>query len=164
AAWRAWIVAAACVVIRAAMLRAVPFEPALALKRTMSRVGSWARARRGDKVLIYFWILALSLWLASGPPFGLWPYVYWLPGFNFIRATSRFTLMGMVGLAMLTGAGFEALVPLGARRRIAAAVLVGALIFGECLVRLEGVEYRVDIPPADSWLATRPTPFVVAEV
>jgi hypothetical protein len=45
-----------------------------------------------------------------------------------------------------------------------AIALVCAAAYAECLVPLEGVAYRVDIPAADRWLATQPTPFTVAEV
>jgi len=95
----------------------------------------------------------------------LWPYVYWLPGFNFVRVSSRFTLLGVLGLSMLAGAGFE----MAARRwrpraRTAAAVIAGALIGLECLVPLGTVEYQVTIPEVDRWLASQPKPFAVAEV
>ncbi len=52
----------------------------------------------------------------------------------------------------------------GRSTRVAAAILVGALLVGEYLVPFEGVPYRVDLPKADRWLATRATPFTVAEV
>jgi len=45
-----------------------------------------------------------------------------------------------------------------------AAILLGVLIFAECLVPLGAVKYEVNIPEADRWLATQPTPFAVAEV
>ena len=163
-AWRVWLIGSGCVAIRASMLRRVALAPATALRRGSHRVAAWMHAKRRDTISIYAVILLLSLWLASGPPFGLWPYVYWLPGFNFIRASSRFTLMGLLGLAVLAGTGFEALAfRFAPGRRTAAAILAGSLLFVECLVPLEGVPYHVDLPPADRWLATRRTPFVVAE-
>ncbi len=164
-AWRVWLIAATCVAARAAMLRRVPLAASAALRTVTDRVAAWLNAKRRDRITVYLLVLLLSLWLASGPPFGLWPYVYWLPGFNFIRAPSRFTLMGLIGLAVLAGAGFDAVTARAARStRAAAAILAGALIFIECLVPLEGVKYHVDVPDADRWLATRPMPFVVAEV
>lgn len=164
-AWRAWVVALLSAVGRFAIRRRSPLAPRDALRGSILRARSWLRARRGDRMMVYFWIVVLGIWLAGGPPFGLWPYVYWLPGFDFIRATSRFTLMGLVGLALLAGAGVDALTArIRPSRRGAAALVVGALIFAECLVHLDGVEYRVDIPPADRWLATQAKPFVVAEV
>jgi hypothetical protein len=164
-AWRAWVAALGCAALRAAILARAPLVSHASLERVADRAGSWLSAKRRDRTLVYFWIVLLSVWLASGPPYGLWPYVYWLPGFNFIRASSRFTLMGLVGLAVLAGAGFEVLMSSTARAgRTAAAVLIGTLVFGECLVPLGGVEYHLDIPQADRWLSMRPTPFVVAEV
>jgi len=164
-AWRAWLLAAVCVAIRAAMRRRVPIAADAALRALSGHVAAWLNAKRRDTISIYLLILLVSLWLASGPPFGVWPYVYWLPGFNFIRASSRFTLMGLVGLAVLAGAGFDAITAATApNRRTAAAILAGVLIVLECLVPLEGVPYHVDTPAADRWLATRPKPFVVAEV
>ena len=48
-----------------------------------------------------------TLWLSAGPPIGLWPAVYWLPGLNFIRVASRFTLLGVLCFAVLAGVGFD---------------------------------------------------------
>jgi hypothetical protein len=164
-AWRAWIVAVLLAAIRVAIRGRAPIEPLEAMRRSVSRSSTWLRARARDRTTVYFFILAVSIWLAIGPPFGLWPYVYWLPGFNFIRASSRFTLMGLVGLAILAGAGFEALTCAAARKtRASLAVVAAVLIVAECLVPLDGVTYRVDIPAADRWLATQPGPFTVAEV
>ena len=47
------------------------------------------------------------LWLSIGPPFGVWPLVYWLPGMSFIRVPSRFTILAMLGLAIVAAAGFD---------------------------------------------------------
>jgi hypothetical protein len=41
-----------------------------------------------------------------GPPLGIWPLVYWLPGLNFIRVPSRFTILALLGLAVLAAFGF----------------------------------------------------------
>ena len=106
----------------------------------------------------------LSLWLSAGPPIGLWPLVYWLPGLNFIRTPSRFMLLAMLGLAVLAGIGFERLSARVSRSRLLA-MAVGALLVVEFAAFPLGVEpYRVEIPAVDRWLAAQPTPFVVAEV
>ena len=65
-----------------------------------------ARARR--ERAFYSLLTAFSVWLTLGPSIGLWPYVYWLPGFNFIRVPSRFLLLAILGLAILAGYGVEA--------------------------------------------------------
>ncbi len=50
-----------------------------------------AGARSGPSVRqasvgVYALLVLSCVLLAVGPPFGLWPLVYWLPGLNFIRA------------------------------------------------------------------------------
>ncbi len=61
--------------------------------------------------VVFFVVLTvLAVLLSAGPPLGLWPYVYWLPGFNFIRIPSRFILLAMMGIAVLAGIGFDRLV------------------------------------------------------
>src|SRR2546426_2755647 len=64
-----------------------------------------------------------------GPPFGLWPLVHWLSGFNFIRAPSRFMLLAVLGLSVLAGAGFDRVsVRLAASTRLVVAAIVAALL------------------------------------
>src|SRR5262245_26112138 len=58
-------------------------------------------------VLFYALLTLFSVWLTLGPPVGLWPLVYWLPGLNFIRVPSRFMLLAILGLAVLAGFGVE---------------------------------------------------------
>jgi hypothetical protein len=97
----------------------------------------------------------------------VWPHVYWWPGLNFIRAPSRFMVLTMLTLAVLAGIGTECLVTrvAGARRRALAGALIAALLLVEYnSYPFSAVPYEVDIPAVDRWLATRPKPFVVAEV
>jgi hypothetical protein len=163
--WRAWLLALACTAGRIAIGLRVHFAPLAALRRWIGTAGVWVDTRRRDPGTAYLLLVLLCVWLALGPPFGLWPYVYWLPGFDFIRASSRFTLPGLLGVGVLAGAGFDAATRTMSRsRRFTALVVVSALMCGEYLVRLEGVPYRVDIPESDRWLAAQPTPFSVAEV
>ena len=104
--------------------------------------------------------------LALGPPYGPWQYVYWLPGFNFIRASTRFMTVGLVGIAVLAGIGFDRLgARLSRERHLLAALVVGALLIVEfAAIPYKGVPYRFEIPAVDLWLAQQPKPFVVAEV
>jgi hypothetical protein len=99
---------------------------------------------------------------ASGP----WRFVYWLPGFNFIRGPSRFMIPALLGIAVLSGFGFERISRrLSSRGRILAAVTVAALLLMEFeAVPYRGVPYALTIPAADAWVARQPTPFAVAEV
>jgi hypothetical protein len=127
-------------------------------------IASLAPVRR-NPAAFYFLLTAVCIALALGPPYGLWGHVYWLPGFNFIRGSSRFMVLGLLGIAVLAGIGFERL---GARlapgaRRAAAGILV-ALMAAEFAAQPFGTPYEVDVPAADQWVARQPKPFVVAEV
>jgi hypothetical protein len=117
-------------------------------------------------VAFYGVLCLLSLWLSIGPPFGLWPLVYWLPGMSFIRVPSRFTILAMLGLAVVAAAGVEWLAArlAPARRRAFAAVVTLLLVAEFAAVPLAVAPFRVDPPLADRWLAGRPGPFAVAEV
>jgi hypothetical protein len=123
-------------------------------------------AGRPDVRVFYGLLLILAVALAAGPPIGLWPYVYWLPGLNFIRVPSRFMLLATLALAVLAGAGFDRLAArFTPKRAQLAAVVVGALLVGEFAAIPLGTDpFRVEIPSIDRWLANRPTPFVIAEV
>ena len=78
------------------------------------------RATLRREWIFYALLTVVSVLLAAGP---LWTYVYWLPGFNFIRGPSRFMILAMVGLSVLAAIGFDrirsvraAAIPAGARR------------------------------------------------
>ena len=167
-AWRPWLFFAAAAMARLALHRRVPFDPAGRVRRALGRFRGWRtpeRARSGS-VLFYALLALVSLWLSIGPPLGLWPLVYWLPGMNFIRVPSRFTILAVLGLAIVAGAGFERLsARFAGRRRPALAVIVGALLIAEfAAIPLTVAPSRVEAPLAERWLASRPAPFVVAEV
>ena len=110
-------------------------------------------------------LLLLSYWLSIGPPLGLWPAVYWLPGLNFIRVPSRFTILAVLSLGVLAGMGFDWLTKRFSTdmRRTTAAVIAMALI-AEFAVPWTTTKHRVEIPAVDRWLDTQPKPFVVAEL
>ena len=112
----------------------------------------------------YALITLVAFWLAAGPPIGIWPFVYWLPGLNFIRAPNRFVLLAIAGLAVLAGIGFDRLSASTRRRGVLAAAL-GLLLVGEFAAVPLGTEaYSVQIPAIDRWLATQPGPMTIAEV
>ena len=115
----------------------------------------------------FYAVLALaSVLITVGPPFGLWPLVYRLPGFNFIRVPSRFFILTVLALAVLSGVTFEQLT----RRfrpvtRVALAVVLCVLLLAEfSTIPLHVVPFSARPPAADRWLADQPTPFVVAEI
>jgi hypothetical protein len=164
--WRALGVGVLAVLARLALLRRVPFDPVGALRQTwdsrLHRCDRWRRSPTG----FYGLLGMLCLLLAIGPPLGIWPLVYWLPGLNFIRVPSRFVILLVLCLAVLSGVGFDRLSSaLAARTRRGLASVLGLLLVMEfAAVPLHTTPYEVRIPPADAWLAGRPGPFVVAEV
>lgn len=119
-----------------------------------------------DAAMFYALLTLVSIWLSVGPPVGLWPLVHWLPGMNFIRVPSRFMVLAVLGLAILSGIGFERLAArFDARRRRIFAVAIGALLVTEfAAAPLDTETFVVDRPAIDRWLDTQPKPFAVAEV
>jgi hypothetical protein len=128
---------------------------------------AWARFRRQDATTFYLLLTGLVFGLALGPPYGLWRFVYWMPGFAFIRANARFGIVGMLGLAVLSAIGFDRLARrFEGGRRVVLATAVGALLvieFAPMPMPIIPAE-DIRIPAVDRWLDTRPKPFVVAEV
>lgn len=125
----------------------------------------WLAPYRRNPTAFYLLLTAVCVALAVGPPYGLWQYVYWLPGFNFIRGSSRFMVLGLLGIAILAGIGFERLTArLAPRARRVAAGVVVALMAAEFAAQPFSTPYTFEIPAADRWVAKQPKPFVVAEV
>jgi hypothetical protein len=129
-------------------------------------VNAWLEATRRDSRIFYIVLTLTALALALGPPYGIWRWVYWLPGMNFIRANSRFMLVALLGLAMLAGFGFDRLSRSWTRRtrHVAAAILAAVLVAEYAAMPMRVRPARVEIPAVDWWLDSRPKPFVVAEV
>lgn len=125
----------------------------------------WRERLRTSPAALYGLLAAISLLVFVPPPFSIWPLVYWLPGFNFVRVPSRFIILTTLALSVLAAAGFERLA--GARRpaiRVAAAIFAGLLLVGEfAVVPIPGVDFSVETPAAERWLDTQPKPFLVAE-
>jgi len=147
------------------------FPGFLPLLLAVAAIAAAFMRRTGDggqpgSVAFYGILSLVSVWLSIGPPLGLWPLVYWLPGMSFIRVPSRFTMLAVLGLAIVAGAGFDWLsASLAPRSRRAMAVAVTLLLVVEfAAMPIAVAPYRVDIPLADRWLAGRPGPFAVAEV
>lgn len=173
---RAWVAFAMSAVSRIAIVRSVPFDHLTRIRRRIDAVPSvhvrlaqlrlWSANNRGNPTVAYSLITFISVWLAAGPSAGLWPLVYWLPGLNFIRVPSRFTLLAVLSLAVLAGVGFDRLTArlTSRRRRLVAAIAAVWLVAEFAAVPLGTEPYRVNIPSVDRWLAGQPTPFVVAEV
>jgi hypothetical protein len=126
----------------------------------------WSGSARRNPAPLYLLLTLLCVGLALGPPYSLWPYVYYWPGFNFIRATVRFMVLGALGISVLAALGFDrltsALAP--ARQRVAALAVAAVMLVEFVGVPVFAVPFSITIPPADQWLAQQPKPFVVAEV
>lgn len=121
---------------------------------------------RDNATPFYLLLTALAVSLSAGPPISIWPLVYSLPGFNFIRGPSRFMLLGILAIAVLAAIGFERVTAhASSRTRRLIAVALGMLLVVEfAAIPFTLEHYRVRIPAADRWLAWQPKPFVVAEV
>jgi hypothetical protein len=163
---RAAILLTAALGGRVALLTRVPVAVGGRLTGWRSHTRAWRERLRRDPRVFYALLALLTVWLSASPPIGLWPAVYWLPGFNFIRVASRFTLLGVMCLAVLAGFGFDRLaVRLTPRRRVLAGAALCALLVAEYTdVPLETSPYQVTAPAADAWLARQTKPFSVAEV
>ena len=127
---------------------------------------AWGARYRRSPTAFYLLLTIVSAGLALGGRYGLWQFVYWLPGFNFIRGSSRFMVLGLLGVAVLAGVGFDRLTARVApsRRRVAAFVAGGLLVAEFSAIPYKGVPYRLDIPEADRWVARQQKPFSIAEV
>jgi len=127
--------------------------------------GDIARRPAGAKGL-YIALTAGAVWLALGPPYGVWRFVYWLPGFSFIRANSRFSLVALLGVAVLAALGFDKLAGRLSRtgRLVFTGVLALLLVAEFAITPLAVQPSNLEIPAIDRWLDTRAKPFVVAEV
>jgi hypothetical protein len=125
-------------------------------------------AFRDDVVAFYGVLTIATVALALGPPYGLWQYVYWWPGFTFIRANSRFTIVSLLGLAVLAAVGFDRIArrrALSPRRRALLATAISLVLIAEyAAMPMEAVPTESFIPAIDRWLNDQPKPFVVAEV
>ena len=120
---------------------------------------------RRNPTAFYFLLTAVCVGLSLGPPYGLWQFLYWLPGFNMVRGSSRFMIVGLLGIAVLAGIGFDTIIGRLARRwRVALATTVGVLLLAEYAAVLGVQPSKFEVPAIDRWLDSQPKPFVVAEV
>jgi hypothetical protein len=127
---------------------------------------AWGARYRRSPTGFYLLLTIVSAGLALGGRYWLWRSIFWLPGFNFIRGPSRFMVLGLLGVAVLAGVGFDRLTArLAPSRRGLAAVMVGGLLLAEfSAIPFNGVPFRLDIPAVDLWVAQQQKPFSIAEV
>lgn len=98
---------------------------------------------------------ALALWISLGvaAPIDLWSALHRLPGFDMLRVPSRFNVYALLAIALLAGAGFDAL-----RRRIPNpqhalfALAAIALTTAANLVIVNGEVFKVafSVPPFET--------------
>ncbi|HYE86572.1 MAG TPA: hypothetical protein VEA16_09470, partial [Vicinamibacterales bacterium] len=130
-------------------------------------VATWPAQRFADRrIPLYGLLAALSTAMFMAWPFEIWKYVYWLPGFNFIRVPSRFITLTMLALGVLAALGFEKIsARLPRAGRLSAAGVVALLLFAEySLYPLGSKPFTPGITAVDRWLDSRPKPFVFAEM
>jgi hypothetical protein len=164
--WRTWVVVALLAAVRLALVPVVPMTALRGPRATLEGLSRFRDSMRRRGVLpFYVALTAVSLWLALGPSFGLYRVVYNWPGFSFIRVPSRFTLVTVLGVAILAAAGFDWLTArLTSRARSCWAAGASAALVAELFAAPLMVAPRVfSLPAADRWLATQPSPLVVAE-
>ena len=125
------------------------------------------RGERGaDDRAFYAVLTGLSIWIFLPPPVGLWPLIYDWPGLNLTRVPSRFSILAMLGIAMLAGFGFDRLCRACSPRttRIAAAVAAVVMVAEFAAMPMALERGPAEFPAADRWLDGQPKPFVVAEL
>lgn len=138
-----WIQAAVAAALRALVARKTP-------------VGWWTRPRAGGHVWLYAALFLLCVWLAVGPPLGLWSLIKGLPGLTFIRVPSRFMVLGVLALGIVVGFGIDQL----RRHRgrvftVAAAVAVAGLVIETVPFEMTGLDFDATPPAIDRYVATR---------
>jgi len=164
---RAWLALAVLIGLRLTALSRAPFS----ISDRARLIGRWAARRRPDPTIPYALVLGFSIWVSIAPPnpywrIGLWRFIYTWPGLNFVRATARFTVVGLLAMAVLSGLGLDrVLARMTPRRsRVLAACVAGWLVAEFWMVPLPFTPYRIEYPGAERWLAAQPAPFAVAEV
>ena len=99
---------------------------------------------------------SLCVWLAVGPPLGLWGLINHLPGLTFIRVPSRFMVLGVLALGIVAGFGLDQL----RRHRSAgfrlAATLLPLLLLQEAVpFNMPGLDFDPAPAAIDRYVATR---------
>lgn len=162
-----WIQCAVFVVLRLALLRKVPFAPLTRLRAWGRHVSAWrASLNSPDHLMFYVALFAIGIWLAAPPPFGIWRVMYWMPGLNFVRVPSRFTVVGILGLGIAAAAGFDRLMRFRgeAVRMIAGVTAIAVLIAEFWLVPMDMVRFENDAAPIDRWVGAQPQPMALLDL
>ncbi len=159
--------------LRLTLARRSPFAFRELTRRVVERVRIELSSRMGIQAGYFFFLAVFSFWIALGPSFGLYAALYRIvPGFDFIRVPSRFTLLTVLSLAVLAGVGLERLLGSvrASRRRLLGPVaigILGILLLEFAAFPLDAPPYSFAIPPIDRWIAReaqRSGPFAVVEL
>ena len=133
-----------------------PFAFLQALRRCIELARSFLEPRMGVSGGFYVAVALVSLWASLGPRAGLYTALYRLvPGFDFIRVPSRFTVLTVLALAILAGIGAERV-----RRAFPAVLLL--LLVELAAFPLDARPYPVVISPMDQALLGMPPGSVAA--
>jgi len=123
-------------------------------------IGVFAGGRLREATLLYGSAAALAAWISLGPAGGLYTILHsTVPGFNFLRAPSRFGVLVVFSLSVLAAVAFARLFSQWSRASLAAAG-IGLVLVAELLVP---IPYSSVPPPsrAHQVLATQPRgPFI----
>ncbi len=156
---KAFVLFLVLTVSRLGLARKTPFSYLDSLRRFRDWVRHHLESRTGIEVGFYLMMVVLSLWAALGPRLGLYAALYrLLPGFDFIRAPSRLTVLTLLGLAILAGVGFERLSGWfrPALRWIPTIACLALLTFEYAAFPLDARPYDRTVPDVDRWLASQP--------
>jgi len=162
-----WIQLAVIVALRWLLRTRAPLALAPRWQRVSAWFSVWRRSfNTPDHLWLYASIFLMCFWLSLGPPFDIWRFMYWMPGLNFVRMPSRFTVLGMLALGIVAASGFDRLMSArrSASRVVAAALCIAGLIAEFALIPMTSEPYAVDPPAIDRWVGTQPQPMALLEM
>lgn len=137
------------------------------LDRTRKAFDVWRHSlNTPDHLWLYASMFLLCVWLSIGPPIGIWRLMYWMPGLNFVRMPSRFTVLGMMALGIVAASGFDRLTSRSrAGVRLMAASLCTVALVGEfAMLPMPSEPYAVELPAIDRWVGTQAQPMSLLEM
>ena len=139
------------------------YAPGLASRRAAWM--AWGARYRRSPTAFYLLLTIVSAGLALGGPYRFGNSSTGCQ-FNFIREPSRFTVLGVLGIAVLAGVGFDWLTARLApsRRRLAAVVAGGLLVAEFSTIPFTAIRTGSRSPPPIGGWRGRPKPFSIAEV
>lgn len=162
-----WIQFGVLAVLRVLIRSRAPLAIGPRVRRVREWFAVWRRTlNTPDHLWLYAGIFLLCVWLSIGPPLGIWRFMYWMPGLNFVRMPSRFTVVGMLALGIAAASGFDRLTS-SARSsvRYGAAALCGLALIAEfALLPIPMEPYVVDPPAIDRWVGAQPAPMALLEM